>query len=136
LHRNLDMTALRSFVAVAETGGVTRAAGKLHLTQSTVSMQIRRLETALSHRLVERAGRGITLTHHGEQLLSYGRDLLAINDAVIKQMTREQFSGEIVLGVPPDIVHPNVTKILQAFNAAFPKIMVKLVSTRTRSSGI
>jgi len=65
MYRNLDMTALRSFVAVVETGGVTRAAGKLHLTQSTVSMQIRRLETALSHRLVERAGRGITLTHHG-----------------------------------------------------------------------
>jgi len=64
-------------------------------------------------------------------LLSYGRDLLAINDAVIKQMTHEQFSGEIVLGVPPDIVHPHVTKILQAFNAAFPNIMVKLVSTRT-----
>ncbi len=131
MYRNLDMTALRSFVAVAETGGVTRAAGKLHLTQSTVSMQIRRLETALSHRLVERAGRGITLTTHGEQLLSYSRDLLAINDAVIKHMTHEQFSGEIVLGVPPDIVHPHVTKILQAFNAAFPNIMVKLISTRT-----
>jgi DNA-binding transcriptional LysR family regulator len=48
MYRNLDMTALRSFVAVAETGGVTRAADKLHLTQSTVSIQIRRLESAMA----------------------------------------------------------------------------------------
>ena len=41
--RNLDLTALRSFVAVAETGGVTPAAHQLHLTQSAVSMQLKRL---------------------------------------------------------------------------------------------
>jgi DNA-binding MarR family transcriptional regulator len=41
--RNLDITTLRSFVAVADSGGVTRAAGFLHLTQSAVSMQLKRL---------------------------------------------------------------------------------------------
>ena len=41
--RNLDMTSLRSFVAVADTGGVTKAAGFLNLTQSAVSMQLKRL---------------------------------------------------------------------------------------------
>ena len=45
--RNLDLTALRSFVAVADTGGVTRAAGVLHLPPSAVSMQLKRLEEAL-----------------------------------------------------------------------------------------
>jgi hypothetical protein len=45
--RNLDVTTLRSFVAVAESGGVTRAAGFLHLTQSAVSMQLKRLEDLL-----------------------------------------------------------------------------------------
>ena len=42
--RNLDVTTLRSFVAVADMGGVTKAAGFLHLTQSAVSMQLKRLE--------------------------------------------------------------------------------------------
>ncbi len=42
--RNLDLVALRSFVAVSDAGGVTRAAGFLNLTQSAVSMQIKRLE--------------------------------------------------------------------------------------------
>ena len=45
--RHLDMTALRSFTAVADSGGVTRAAAQLNLTQSAVSMQLKRLETQL-----------------------------------------------------------------------------------------
>jgi DNA-binding transcriptional LysR family regulator len=53
--RNLDLTALRSFVAVAEAGGVTRAAGFLHLTQSAVSMQLKRLEEALGVSLLDRS---------------------------------------------------------------------------------
>ena len=57
MYRNLDLTALRSFVAVAELGGVTRAASKLHLTQSVVSMQIKRRERSLDQTLVRRAGR-------------------------------------------------------------------------------
>ena len=53
--RNLDLTALRSFVAVADEGGVTRAAGFLSLTQSAVSMQIKRLEDMLGADLVSAA---------------------------------------------------------------------------------
>ena len=45
--RNLDLTALRSFAAVADAGGVTRAATQLNLTQSAVSMQLKRLEESL-----------------------------------------------------------------------------------------
>ncbi|MEM9969305.1 MAG: LysR family transcriptional regulator, partial [Pseudomonadota bacterium] len=66
--RNLDLTTLRSFVAVAETGGVTRAAGFLHLTQSAVSMQLKRLEEALDLQLFDRVGRGVSLTTAGDQL--------------------------------------------------------------------
>ena len=54
--RNLDVTTLRSFVAVAESGGVTRAAGFLHLTQSAVSMQLKRLEETLGLDLLDRSG--------------------------------------------------------------------------------
>ena len=71
--RNLDISALRSFVTVAELGGVTRAAERLNLTQSAVSMQLKRLETAFDQPLMQRHGRGVCLTSEGEQLLGYGR---------------------------------------------------------------
>ena len=49
--RNLDLTALRSFMAVSDAGGVTRAATQLNLTQSAVSMQLKRLEESLNQPL-------------------------------------------------------------------------------------
>ena len=63
--RNLDIAAMRSFLAVAEMGGITRAATQLNLTQSAVSLQIKRLEELFGQPLFERTGRGVTLTTPG-----------------------------------------------------------------------
>ncbi len=129
--RNLDMTALRSFVTVADTGGVTRAAGLLNLTQSAVSMQIKRLEANLARALLVRSGRGVSLTADGEQLLGYARRLLSINDEVYQRMTDHAFEGEVVLGVPHDIVYPVIPQVLKRFNAEFPRMKVQLIASNT-----
>ncbi len=127
--RNLDITTLRSFVAVADHGGVTRAAGFLHLTQSAVSMQLKRLEELLGLELLDRSGRTIALTASGEQLLGYARRMIALNDEVISKLTDQAFEGEVVLGVPHDIVYPAIPRILKRFNAEFPRVRVQLVSS-------
>lgn len=129
--RNLDMTALRSFVAVAETGGVTRAAGFLNLTQSAVSMQLKRLEENLGQSLLDRTARQIALTAQGEQLLGYGRRLLALNDEVYARLTDQSFEGEITLGVPSDIVYPYIPGVLRRFAAEYPRVKVQLISSYT-----
>jgi len=131
--RNLDITTLRSFVAVADTGGVTRAAGFLHLTQSAVSMQLKRLEELLGLELLDRSGRTIALTASGDQLLAYARRMVALNDEVIGRLTHQAFEGEVVLGVPHDIVYPLIPRVLQRFNASYPRVKVQLVSSFTRS---
>lgn len=130
--RNLDITTLRSFVAVADSGGVTRAAGFLHLTQSAVSMQLKRLEEVLDLELLDRSGRGIALTSAGEQLLAYARRMVALNDEVIVRLTDQAFEGEVMLGVPHDVVHPFIPRVLQRFNANFPRVKVNLVTSNTR----
>jgi DNA-binding transcriptional LysR family regulator len=129
--RNLDLTALRSFVAVAETGGVTKAAHQLHLTQSAVSMQLKRLEESLNQPLIDRSGRGVALTNQGELLLSYSRRMLALNDEALARMTDDAFEGEIRFGVPCDIIYPNIPSILQRFDRAFPRVRVNLYSSYT-----
>jgi DNA-binding transcriptional LysR family regulator len=131
MRRNLDLTALRSFVAVADTGGVTRAAGVLHLTQSAVSMQLKRLEEMLGAQLFDRANRSLHLTADGEYLLSYARRMLALNDEVVTRLTDPGHEGEIVLGVPHDIVYPAIPDVLRRFNAAYPRMRVNLVSSFT-----
>jgi len=129
--RNLDVTTLRSFVAVADSGGVTRAAGFLHLTQSAVSMQLKRLEDLLGLELLDRSGRGIALTASGEQLLTYARRMVSLNDEVIGRLTDQAFEGEVVLGVPHDIVYPAIPRVLQQFNAAYPRFKVHLLTSNT-----
>jgi DNA-binding transcriptional LysR family regulator len=130
--RHLDLTALRSFVTVAETGGVTKAAGFLHLTQSAVSMQLKRLEDSLGLALLDRSSRSVSLTAAGEQLLSYARRILDLNDQAILRLTDQDYEGELVLGVPADIVYPSIPQVLQRFNVEFPRVRVTLLSSYTR----
>ncbi|MCK0137601.1 LysR family transcriptional regulator [Aliiroseovarius sp. F47248L] len=129
--RNLDLTAMRSFVTVADAGGVTRAAGLLHLTQSAVSMQLKRLEESLGRPLLDRSGRGVSLTADGEQLLGYARRMMRLNDEVYARLTDHAYEGEIVLGVPSDVVYPAIPTVLKQFHAEYPRMRVHLISSYT-----
>lgn len=129
--RNLDLTALRSFVAVADSGGVTRAAATLNLTQSAVSMQLKRLEENLGQALLDRSGRSIALTTAGEKLVGYARRILALNDEVYAQMTDSAFEGTLILGVPHDIIYPSIPRVMKLFTAEYPRMRVQLLSSWT-----
>ncbi len=129
--RNLDLTALRSFVAVADSGGVTRAATQLNLTQSAVSMQLKRLEEMLGQPLLDRSARTISLTPEGEQLLGYARRMLALNDEAWGRMNDIVFEGELTFGVPQDLIHPHIPRILKRFAQEYPRVRVLLQSDLT-----
>lgn len=131
MSRNLDLTALRAFVSVADAGGVTRAAGLLNLTQSAVSMQIRRLEESLGLTLFLRAQRRLSLTAEGEQLLGFARRMLVINDEALARMGLVGFEGELRLGVPHDIVYPAIPEALKRMSAQFPRFRISLRSSFT-----
>src|SRR5512145_668909 len=76
-HGCMELHHLRTFVAIADAGGVGRAAAVLNLSQPALSRQIRGLEQALGVRLFDRIGRRIRLTSEGEDLLQRSRRLLA-----------------------------------------------------------
>ena len=129
--RNMDLTALRAFVAVADAGGVTKASGFLNLTQSAVSMQIKRLEDMLDVSLFDRSTRRLMLTASGEQMLGYARKMLALNDEVLTRLTAPAYEGELRLGVPHDIVYPAIPRVLHRFASAYPRMKVTLISSYT-----
>lgn len=129
--RNLDLTSLRAFVTVVDAGGVTKASGFLNLTQSAVSMQLKRLEEALNVSLFDRATRKLNLTGAGEQMLGYARRMLELNDEVLGRLTATEYEGEILVGVPADIVYPAIPEVLQRFNTAYPRMKVQLLSMGT-----
>ena len=77
--RNLDLSTLRSFVAIADSGSMTRAAARLFMTQSAISMQIKRLESSLGLSIFERSAQGMKPTTAGEQLLHFARQMLELS---------------------------------------------------------
>ena len=127
--RNLDVGTLRSFAAVIDAGGVTRAASRLNLTQSAVSMQIKRLETSLDTTLLDRTGRGVAPTNEGEQLLEYARKMIALNDDAVDRMIAPRFEGIVTFGIPCDIIYPHGPEILSRFDRDFPRVRVNFVSS-------
>ena len=124
--RNLDIGILRTFITVVEMAGVTKAANKLHLTQSAVSMQLKRLEETLGISLVKRDSRGMRATADGEQLLDNARKLVALNDETLSSLQRRDDGGEVRFGVSNDIVEPHVPGILKQFVQTYPRASVRL----------
>jgi DNA-binding transcriptional LysR family regulator len=126
--RNLDLGLLRTFLAVAETGRMTIAARVVNLSQGAVSQQIKRLEELFGEPLFERHVEAVRLTRAGERLMVGAHRLVAQNDEVLGSMRAADFTGEVRLGVPHDIVGHFLPPILRNFRQANPQVLATLVS--------
>jgi regulatory helix-turn-helix LysR family protein len=89
-----DTVLLRTFAAICDAGSFTRAAREVNLTQSAVSLHVKRLEDQVGSRLIMRNTRGVRLTEHGEILLSYARRILALYKEAEHRLSRD--SGGLV----------------------------------------
>lgn len=125
--RNLDISLVRTFVAVADYSGMTAAANALNLTQSAVSQQIARLEAAFGGPLFSRDRRGLRLTALGERLLGKSRRLLGLNDEIWTEMTARTITGRVRLGAPYDLVGVVIAPHLRSYVETFPQTEVSLV---------
>ena len=125
--RNFDIGLVRTFVAVADHGGMTAAGNAVHLTQSAVSQQVARLEALVGQPLFVR-DRQIRLTAAGEQMLGRARRLLRLNDDMWAEMTGAGPEGRVRLGVPYDLVGTLLAPILKRYVDTFPRVDVSLVA--------
>lgn len=120
----LDNDVLRTFVAIAETGNFSTAAEVVLRTPSAVSMQIKKLEEQLKTTLFLRDARSVSLTQHGEVLLSYARRMLALSNEAVSRFVMPELTGVVRLGAPDDIAERLLPRILKDFADQFPGIMV------------
>jgi len=125
--RNLDVSLLRTFVAVADHASMTAAGNALHLTQSAVSQQIKRLEEVLGCELLMRDRRGLRLTAAGERLFGKAKRLLGLNDEIWTEMTVNTVAGQVRLGVPYDLVGTCLAPILKAYAEVYPQVEISLL---------
>lgn len=123
---DLDLELLRAFVAVVEGGGFTRAAERLHRTQSTVSQQIKRLEVRLGAALLKRNTRGIDITAQGELLLGYARRLLALNEEALAALAETRLQGHVRLGAAQEIADGGLAELLAHFSRLHPGVHLEV----------
>jgi DNA-binding transcriptional LysR family regulator len=117
---------LRTFVAVAETGGFTRAATLLNSTQSTISAQIHRLEEEAGHSLFARSTRSVQLTSAGETLLGYARTILRLNEDARLCLSGTRPAGRVRIGVSEDLTHNWLRKVLNRIGRQLPEVEIEL----------
>lgn len=125
--RHIDLRLLRTLLAVAESGNMSAAACRLHMTQGAVSQQIKRLEALFGHALLERNAHGSKVTEAGERILSQAGQLLALNDSLLAEAVRNA-ADKVRLGVPYDLAGAYLAPILKAHAAQFPDVAVELVT--------
>jgi DNA-binding transcriptional LysR family regulator len=123
---HLDLDLLRTFVAIVDNGSFTRAAQRLSLTQSTVSLQIKRLEDGLARRLFDRDGRDLQLTPEGEILLTYARQILQLGAEALSRLRETDVSGVVRLGTPEDFATTHLSEVLACFARTHPQVALQV----------
>ena len=124
--RLIELRHLRYFLAVAETSHFTKAAAKLHVTQPTLSHQIRQLEGQLNLPLFDRIGRRVQLTAAGELLLPHARRVLReLEDAqTALEELHELKRGELNVGIVQTVNACVIPEIVSRFSTAHPGVRV------------
>lgn len=121
-----DLDLLRTFVAIVDNGSFTRAARRMELTQSTVSLQVKRLEEGLGQRLFDRDCRELQLTPEGEVLLTYARQMLKLGSEVLSRIVEPDVRGIVRLGTPEDFATVHLSDILARFARAHPQVALEV----------
>lgn len=119
---DFDPALLRAFVAIKETGSFTRAAERLHLSQSAISHQVRRLEEQAGTALLVRTTRRLTLTEDGEDFLRHAEHVLRAQDALSRRFEASSVSGAVRFGVPENFIGDGLPPLLTRFARQFPAV--------------
>ena len=121
---NLPTNMLRSFVAIVDTGSMLNASEQVFVTQSALSLQIKRLEELIQQPLFIRDGRRLSLTPVGELMLGYARRVLSVHDEALAAIHAGRFSGPVRIGMVQDFADMLLTGLLARFAELHPDAQI------------
>jgi DNA-binding transcriptional LysR family regulator len=127
----MDLTELRIFKAVAEQGGILRAASTLNRVQSNVTTRVKRLEARLGTRLFNREGRRLVLSAEGKVLLDYAERLLRLSSEAQAAVKGLAPHGALKLGALESTAATRLPPILARFHKSHPSVRLELAPGTT-----
>src|SRR5512139_2436551 len=122
----MELRQLRYFVAVAETGNISRAAKGIFLTQPALSRQIKALEEEIGQCLLERQAHSIRLTPVGETLLREAGELLQHSEQVLERVRAAGRGVSLRVGYAPSLADGMLSSAVETFTQAHPNARVEL----------
>jgi DNA-binding transcriptional LysR family regulator len=129
--RDLDLATLQIFKTVAEEGGITRAAAKLHRVQSNVTTRVKQLEANLGTPLFLRQSRKLVLSPEGRTLLAYADQLLRLSSEAQAMVKGGVPRGTLKLGTLESTAASRLPPILSRYHLAYPQVGLELVTGTT-----
>lgn len=132
----MDTEALKTFIAVADSGSFSLAAEQLFLTQPAVSKRISLLEEQLNTRLFDRIGRQITLTEAGRKLLPHAQKIMQEIDASRREILDlgGEVSGQLSIAISHHIGLHRLPPVLKAYSQQYPKVALDIRFTDSEAA--
>ena len=127
----MDIKNLTTFIYVAELRSFTKAADRLGFSQSTVSFQIKQLETELSCQLFERINHTVHLTEKGREVLEYAHQINRMTRELKDSMKEEVSFGYIRLAMADSLCTSLLSKDFLRFRELYPNISLKIIAAGT-----
>ena len=128
----MDVKNMMTFIQVAEKNSFTRAARTLGYSQSTVSFQIKQLETELNVQLFERINHTIALTERGRDVLQYAHQISKLTQELEREMQeKKEAAGHFRLAVPDSLCDSLLEEGFAEFRSRYPGITLKIIATGT-----
>lgn len=124
----MELTELRIFKAVAEQGGITRAAAALNRVQSNVTTRVKQLEQRLGARLFHRQGRRLVLSAEGRLLLAYAERLLSLSAEAQAALKGHAPHGGLKLGALESTAATRLPAVLARYHREFPAVRLELAT--------
>lgn len=124
----MDLVELRIFKAVAEQGGVTKAAASLHRVQSNVTTRVKQLEERLGTKLFHRQGRKLVLSAEGKVLLGYADQLLRLSAEAHAALKGHGPHGVFRLGTLESTAATRLPPVLARYHRDYPTVRLELVT--------
>lgn len=130
----ISIPQLEAFYWTAELGSVLKAAARLNIAQPSLSLRLRQLEEAVPTPLLERAGRGVRLTHDGHRFLRHAKLVLAAHRELQASIAVAEMSGSIRIGLAEGFAVACLPKIIAEMRDAYPLLAPEW--TISTSSGL
>ena len=124
----MDLVALQIFKAVAEEGGITRAAAKLHRVQSNVTTRVRQLEERLGTRLFLRQNRKLVLSPEGKVLLGYAEQMLRLSSEAQMAVRKGTPQGTLKIGTMESTAATRLPPVLSRYHLMYPEVRIELTT--------